>query len=177
MPEVVDMVLHAPCNTEQNRFSTFITASATRFSLAARDIKSEKYPNPSSIIVDDEQQDKTLELPASIMSTRDADTLLRKIVDSVCDNFGFEACDAFLLDDQTGNYVLRASKGFSQTVSERAAGLSKTKDSIVKDLAAAKKIGRLTYLFKADPSENGAQYYNVLHPERGKEPRSHRAPG
>src|SRR4030042_1855581 len=116
MPEVVDMVLHAPCNTEQNRFSTFITASATRFSLAARDI-------------------------------------------------------------QTGNYVLRASKGFSQTVSERAAGLSKTKDSIVKDLAAAKKIGRLTYLFKADPSENGAQYYNVLHPERGKEPRSHRAPG
>lgn len=173
MPEVVDMVLHGYCNTEQNLFSTFITASAAPFSLPARGIKSEKYLNPSSMTVDDEQLDKTLELTASIMSTRDADTLLRKIVDSVCDNFGFEACDAFLLDDQTGTYVLRASKGFSQTVSERAAGLAKSKDSIVKDLAAAKKIGRLTYLYKANPSENGSQYYSVLHPERVKEPRSH----
>ena len=123
--------------------------------------------------MDEENFDKTLELTASIMSTRDVDTLLRKIVDTICDNFGFEACDAFILDDEKGNFVLRASKGFPQSVSERAQGLAKSKESIVKDLATAKKVGRLTYFYKADPSENGSQYYSVLHPERVKEPRSH----
>lgn len=123
--------------------------------------------------MDEGNFDKTLELTASIMSTRDVDTLLRKIVDTICDNFGFEACDAFILDDEKGNFVLRASKGFPQSVSERAQGLAKSKESILKDLAAAKKIGRVTYFYKADPSENGSQYYSVLHPERVKEPRSH----
>jgi signal transduction histidine kinase len=123
--------------------------------------------------VDEGNFDKTLELTASIMSTRDVDTLLRKIVDTICDNFGFEACDAFILDDEKGNFVLRASKGFPQSVSERAQGLAKSKESILKDLAAAKKIGRVTHFYKADPSENGSQYYSVLHPERVKEPRSH----
>ncbi len=117
--------------------------------------------------------DRTLELTASIMSTRDVDTLLRKIVDTICDNFGFEACDAFILDDENGNFVLRASKGFSQSVSERASGLAKSKDSINKDLAGAKKIGRLTYYYRAEESENGSQYYSVLHPERVKEPRAY----
>jgi len=123
--------------------------------------------------VDEEKFDKTLELTASIMSTRDVDSLLRKIVDTVCDNFGFEACDAFILDEDKGNFVLRASKGFPQSVSERAQGLEKSKESVNKDLAASKKIGRLTYLYKAEPSENGSQYYSVLHPERVKLPRSH----
>jgi len=123
--------------------------------------------------VDAEKLDKTLELTASIMSTRDVDTLLRKIVDTVCDSFGFEACDAFILDDERGNFVLRASKGFPQSVSERAAGLAKSKESILKDLATANKIGRLTYLYKSDLSTNGTQYYGVLHPEKVKEPRSH----
>ena len=122
-------------------------------------------------LVVEENLDRTLELTASIMGTRDVDTLLRKIVDTVCDNFGFEACDAFILDEEHGNYVLRASKGFSESVSQRAQGLAKSKESIHNDLAAAKKIGRLTYLYKADPSENGHDYYSVLHPERVKEPR------
>gem|GEM_PF-1507580 len=125
------------------------------------------------IPVDEEKLDKTLELTASIMSTRDIDTLLKKIVDSVCDSFGFEACDAFILDDDKGSFVLRASKGFPQSVSERSQGLTKSKETILKDLATCKKIGRLTYLYKAEPSENGSQYYSVLHPERVKEPRAH----
>ena len=123
--------------------------------------------------MDEEKLDKTLELTASIMSTRDVDTLLRKIVDSVCDNFGFEACDAFILDENKGNFVLRASKGFPQSVSERSQGLAKSKESILKDLAECKKIGRLTYLYHADlASQNGSQYYGVLHPDRIKLPRA-----
>src|SRR4030042_1788229 len=123
--------------------------------------------------VDEEKARSTFEIAASIMMARDIDTILRMIVDAITDNFGFEACDAFILDEERDNFVLKASKGFPSGVSERTAGLSKSRQSIMEDLDKAEKLGRVTYVFKAQPEENGSNYYSVLHPERVKEPRAH----
>ena len=120
------------------------------------------------------QQDmlgKTLDLATAIMSTKDVDALLRMVVDDITDVFGFEACDAFLLDEEADNFVLRASKGFPAEISRRVEGLAKSRKSVQEDLANAEKIGRLTYYFKADTTTNGREYYSVLHPERAKLPR------
>jgi signal transduction histidine kinase len=115
---------------------------------------------------------KTLELATAIMNTRDLDTILRLIVDDITDEFGFEACDAFMLDEEHDNFVLKISKGFPTDVSKRVEGLAKSRKSILEDLAIARKIGNLTYVLKADLSTNGRDYYSVLHPERVKLPRA-----
>ena len=123
--------------------------------------------------VDEEKTHRTVEIAASIMTARDIDTILRMIVDAITDNFGFEACDAFILDEEHDNFVLKASKGFSNDIAERTSGLSKSRQSIMEDLEKSEKLGRTTYIFKAQPDENGSSYYSVLHPERVKEPRAH----
>lgn len=123
--------------------------------------------------MDEEKAQKTVEIAASIMMARDIDTILRMIVDAITDHFGFEACDAFILDEERDNFVLKASKGFSSDISERTSGLSKSRQSIQEDLDKSEKLGRMTYIFKAQPDENGSNYYSVLHPERVKEPRAH----
>ena len=114
---------------------------------------------------------KTLELATAIMNTRDVDTILRLIVDDITDEFGFEACDAFMLDEEHDNFVLKVSKGFPTDVSRKVEGLAKSKKSIEEDLSTAQKIGNLTYVLKADIGTNGRDYYSVLHPERVKLPR------
>lgn len=115
--------------------------------------------------------DKTLELATAIMNTRDVDTILRLIVDDITDEFGFEACDAFMLDEEHDNFVLKVSKGFPTDVTKRVEGLAKSRKSIEEDLATAQKIGNLTYVWKAELGTNGREYYSVLHPERVKLPR------
>jgi signal transduction histidine kinase len=114
---------------------------------------------------------RTIELATAIMNTRDVDAILRLIVDDITDEFGFEACDAFMLDEEHDNFVLKISKGFPTDVSSKVEGLAKSRESIEGDLSTAQKIGNLTYVWKADPSTNGRDYYSVLHPERIKLPR------
>lgn len=114
---------------------------------------------------------KTLELATAIMEMRDVDSILRVVVDHVTDDFGFEACDAFLLDEERDNYVLKATKGFPDSLSRRVQGLAKSKESVKEDLASAERLGELTYLFKAQPDTNHTEYYSLLHPDRAKLPR------
>lgn len=123
--------------------------------------------------MDEQKARKTVEVAASIMVAQDIDTILKMIVDAITDNFGFEACDAFILDEEHDNFVLKASKGFSSDVSERTSGLSKSRQSIMEDLQKSEKVGKSSYIFKAQPNESDAVYYSVLHPERVKEPRAH----
>ena len=115
---------------------------------------------------------KTLEVSASILNTRDVDVLLKKIVDSVTDEFGFEACDAFILDEERDNFSLRATKGYSQSLSERVTGLSISKERIEDSLRQSKKLGKYTYLYMSTPQTNNGEYYGVLHPERVSLPRT-----
>jgi len=113
----------------------------------------------------------TLELTTSILNTKDIDVLLDKIVTIITENFGFEACDAFILDEETDNYVLKASKGFPAEIAERVAGTTISKDVLQQNIAVSERYGRLTYIFKATPEANESSYYSVLHPDRVKLPR------
>ncbi|MCU0852991.1 MAG: hypothetical protein MUC90_07070 [Thermoplasmata archaeon] len=56
--------------------------------------------------MDEDKASKTLELAISMMNSRDVDSVLRMIVDNVTDNFGYEACDAFILDEERDNFVI-----------------------------------------------------------------------
>ena len=123
--------------------------------------------------MDEDKAAKTLELAVSMMNSRDVNSVLRMIVDNVTDNFGYEACDAFILDEERDNFVLKASKGFSTDIEQRVTGLAKSRESIAEDLAKAEKIGQHTYLLKTEPGLDGSDYYSVLHPERVKLPRAH----
>ncbi|HJX04906.1 MAG TPA: ATP-binding protein [Thermoplasmata archaeon] len=121
----------------------------------------------------EEKLDKTLELTTSILAMRDLSALMNKIVDAVTDDFGFEACDLFLLNEQKDTFVLRSTKGFPQPISERVEGFSKSIKVVQDQLNEAERLGRFTYLYKAKPEENGAQYYSIMHPERAALPREH----
>lgn len=114
---------------------------------------------------------KTLSLASAIMNAREVDDILKSIVDDITDEFGFEACDAFILDEDADNFVLRITKGFPIDVSKKVEGLAKSRHSIQDDLKNSKKIGTLTYYFVAEPDANGGEYYSVLHPDRVKLPR------
>lgn len=114
---------------------------------------------------------KTLELASAIMKTQDIDAIIRTIVDDVTDEYGFEACDVFLLDEGADNFVLKVSKGFPVDVATKVEGLAKSRQSVKDDLKSSKRLGGLTYYYKAEPEANGGDYYSVLHPERAKLPR------
>ena len=122
--------------------------------------------------MEDAELHRTLEISTSILATRDVDALLRKIVDSVTDEFGFEACDAFVLDEENDNYALRATKGYTQPVSDRLSGLSLSKERVQNHLSESKKLGKYTYLFMASEDTTDAEYYGVLHPEKVSEKRA-----
>lgn len=121
--------------------------------------------------VNEEQFNKILELAMSLMRDQDIYRILDRIVTIVTNDLGFEACDAFLFDEEKDNFVLRATKGFSPSVVDKVFGMAKSKTLVNEDLANSEKIGKFTYLFKAKPDENGVQYYSVLHPERTSMPR------
>lgn len=115
--------------------------------------------------------DKALEFTTSMMSTRDIDDLLMMITDIMTKDFGFEVCDAFLLDKDKGEFALRATKGYPEDVQDRIAKLTKPEQSVMEDLEKSERLGRFTWLFKAPPGEDPAAYYGLLHPERATLPR------
>lgn len=121
--------------------------------------------------VNEEQLNKTLELATSLMRDQDVDRILDSIVGMITDDFGFEACDAFLFEEETNSYVLRATKGFPLDVADKVYGMAKSRSAVNEDLAKTEKIGRFTYLLKAEPDTNGTEYYSLLHPERASQPR------
>lgn len=114
----------------------------------------------------EDRLESTLELTTSILNTRDVDILLEKIVAIITENFGFEACDAFILDEETDTYILKASKGFPADVAARAMGTPINKEVFEKNLAVSERYGRLTYIFKATSDTTDSSYYSVLHPDR-----------
>jgi signal transduction histidine kinase len=125
------------------------------------------------LFVNEGRRANILEITTQILGLQDVDAILKMIVDSVTDDFGFEACDAFLLDETRDNFALKVSKGFPSDVENKVAGFALSKDSLNEDLAASKKLGRFTYLYKSKAGETSAQYYSVLHPERVALPRAH----
>lgn len=125
------------------------------------------------LFVQEGRLDKTLEITTNILGSQDVDAILKMIVDSVTDDFGFEACDAFLLDETRDNFVLKVSKGFPSEIENKVAGFAISKDFMNENIAASQKLGRFTYLYKSKPGDTGAQYYSVLHPDRAALPRAH----
>ncbi|MGD9962863.1 MAG: ATP-binding protein [Thermoplasmata archaeon] len=110
--------------------------------------------------------DKALEFTASMMSTRDIDDLLGRIIDIVTDDFGFEGCDAFLLDKDRKVFVLRASKGYPDDVRQKIDRLTKSEEDVSADLDRCERRGRFTRFYRAVPGDDPAAYYGLLHPER-----------
>ncbi len=115
--------------------------------------------------------DRALEFTTSMMSTRDLDELLRRIIDIVTDDFGFEGCDAFLLDRDRKAFVLRGSKGYTEKVREKIDKLTKTEESVKEDIERCERLGRFTCLYRAKPGDDPGAYYGLLHPERAALPR------
>lgn len=119
----------------------------------------------------DSPLEKALDFTVSMMSTRDVGQLLRKIVDNVTDEFGFEACDAFILDKSRNLFVLTETKGFPASFENKVRGMTKSRDAVIEDLATCKRLGKFTYLYKSKPDDDPSNYYSLLHPERAREPR------
>ncbi|MGQ9587775.1 MAG: ATP-binding protein [Thermoplasmata archaeon] len=117
--------------------------------------------------------DRTLELTTSIMSMRDVDTLLRKVADSVTDDFGFEGCDVFLINEEKDAYILRVTEGFPRPMTEKLEGFALSARTVEGYLSVAERLGRFTYLYKAKPGESENNYYSIMHPERVRLPRVH----
>jgi len=121
----------------------------------------------------EDRLEKTLAISASILSSMDIDTIIRKVVDSVTDEFGFEACDVFILDEERDNFAVRATKGYTQVLSERVSGMALSRGAVEKNLRESKQLGKYTHLYMAAPDEDGSDYYGILHPERVGEKRMH----
>ena len=128
-------------------------------------------PHRMNESVQEDMLGKTLELATAIMNIRDVDTILKLIIDDITDEFGFEACDAFLYNEEHDNFVLKASKGFPIEVSRKIEGLAKSRETIKSDLASAQRIGKLTYFMKSEAGADSSDYYSVLHSDRVKLPR------
>ena len=121
--------------------------------------------------VEDNPLEKALSVTAAMMSTREIDKLFKIIVDSITSSFGFEGCDAYILDSSSDEFRLISTKGYSQTTSEQLLGTRTSKARIMDDLDDAERLGRFTYLYKAKPDEDLSKYYGLIHPERAALPR------
>ncbi|MEW5748849.1 MAG: GAF domain-containing sensor histidine kinase [Candidatus Thermoplasmatota archaeon] len=119
----------------------------------------------------DGRLDRALEFTTSMMSTRDIKELIGKIIKIVTEDFGFEGCDAFLLDREKDLFVLRDSNGYSDDVRAKVDRLTKTQASVAEDLSRCEALGRFTRLYRAMPGDDPGSYYGLLHPERASEPR------
>ncbi len=124
-------------------------------------------------IVEDNPLEKALSVTTAMMSTRDIKQLFALIVDSITSSFGFEGCDAYILDKQTGEYRLITTKGYSEEDSQQILGITTKKDTVQKDIEDSERLGRFTYLYKSQLNEDLSRYYGLLHPERASEPREH----
>ena len=116
--------------------------------------------------MENETLEKTLELSTSILSSMDIDTIIRKLIDNVTDEFGFEACDVMILDEEHDNFVVRGTKGYPQILTDRVSGMALSKESVQKNIKEAKRLGKFTYLFMASQETNSDEYFGILHPER-----------
>ena len=117
--------------------------------------------------------EKALSVTTAMMSTRDIQQLFGQIVDSITSSFGFEGCDAFLVNKTASEFRLVASKGYSAEESEQVIGNVKAVHQFRQDIEEAERLGRFTYIYKAKPDEDVAKYYGLLHPERAALPREH----
>ncbi|UCE45858.1 MAG: GAF domain-containing sensor histidine kinase [Methanobacteriota archaeon] len=122
-------------------------------------------------VVKDSSLEKALSVTTAMMSTRDINQLFDLIVESVTGSFGFEGCDAYILDAGTDEFMLINTRGYSETNSKELLGGRTPKHTIMNDLEVAERLGRFTYLYKAQPGEDLSRYYGLLHPERASLPR------
>ena len=106
-----------------------------------------------------------------MMSTRDLKQLIDNILDIITDDFGFEGCDAFLLDKEKNEFVMRASKGFTENDDNFVGRMTKSVESVLKDLDECEDLGRFTCIYKAKEDQDPSGYFRLLHPERAKLPR------
>lgn len=121
--------------------------------------------------VQEQKLDKTLELTTSILGMRDLKGLISKIADTIMDDFGFEQCDVFILNESRDAFRLTVTKGYPVEQSSSIEGITKSVSAFNDDLAATERLGRFTYLYRATPDTNAATYYALIHPERAKLPR------
>ena len=117
--------------------------------------------------------DKALEITTAMLSTRDLDELLKKIVDAVMDSYGFQACDAFLYDRERDEFVLWETKGFDLGTTDQVKEYKTSMKGFEENMAQAERIGRFTYLYKAPEGEDPSNYFSLLHPEKAMLPREH----
>ncbi|UCE91202.1 MAG: GAF domain-containing sensor histidine kinase [Methanobacteriota archaeon] len=115
--------------------------------------------------------ERALSVTTAMMSTRDIQQLFGQIVDSVTDSFGFEGCDAFLMNKTGNEFKLIASKGYSEEAFDQVIGSTKPMDQFRREIGEAEQLGRFTYIYKAKPGENTNGYYGLLHPELAGLPR------
>jgi two-component system phosphate regulon sensor histidine kinase PhoR len=121
--------------------------------------------------VQDDPLEKALSVTTEMMTTRDIDHLFAQIIGIITSSFGFEGCDAFVLDKQTDEFRLVGTKGYTLEETEQVLGSRKPKSAFQVDIEEADRLGRFTYLYKAKPTEDISKYYNLMHPERAALPR------
>jgi signal transduction histidine kinase len=123
--------------------------------------------------VQDYPLDRALEITTAMLSTRDLDELLKKIVDAIMESYSFQACDAFLYDSDKDGFVLWETKGFDSGMTEEPKLHTTTNERFRKSLSEAERIGRFTYLYKAKEGDDPSNYFSLLNPEKASLPREH----
>jgi hypothetical protein len=63
--------------------------------------------------VQDDPLEKALSVTTEMMTTRDIGRLFTQIIDIITSSFGFEGCDAFVLDSETDEFKLIGTKGYT----------------------------------------------------------------
>ena len=121
----------------------------------------------------DDPLEKALSVTTEMMTTRDIDHLFAQIVDIITSSFGFEGCDAFLLDKKTNEFRLMGTRGYAAEKSDEVLGIRTPKSNVVRDVGNSERLGRFTYLHKSGPDEDLSLYYGLMHPERAGLPREH----
>lgn len=122
-------------------------------------------------VVENRSLEKALSVTTAMMSTRDIKQLFDLIVESITSSFGFEGCDAYVLDKNLDEFRLINTKGYSESESKQILGTTTSKGQILSDIEEAERLGRFTYLYKARPDEDMSRYYSLVHPERASLPR------
>jgi two-component system phosphate regulon sensor histidine kinase PhoR len=125
------------------------------------------------IPVQDDPLEKALSVTTEMMTTRDINRLFAQIIGIITSSFGFEGCDAFMLDKRTDEFRLLGTKGYSIEETEQVLGSCKLRSAFRTDIENTERLGRFTYLHKAEPGEDASTYYNLMHPERASLPREH----
>jgi signal transduction histidine kinase len=123
--------------------------------------------------VEDNPLEKALSVTTAMMSTRDINQLFALIVDSITSGFGFEGCDAYILDNKTNEFRLTNTRGYSEEESQQVLGITMELSVLESAIEGSERLGRFTYLYKATANEDLSRYYGLMHPERAALPREH----